>query len=74
MTIREIEEQRREIEKMTGRTVNLIATTLNGKPAVFIDINERLYRCVLLSELYWSLSDVYCLIDVLKNGKNPVEF
>lgn len=74
MTMQKIKEQCKEIEEMTGRAVSLRGTTVNNKPAVFIDINEKLYRCVLLDELYWDLSNVYWLINALKHGKNPVEF
>lgn len=74
MTMQKIKKQCEEIEEMTGRIVELRSTTINNKPAVFIDINGILYRCILLSELYWALSDVYRVINVLKYGRNPVKF
>ena len=74
MTMQKIKEQCKEIKEMTGRSVELRSTTINNKPAVFININGRLYRCVLLRELYWALSDVYWVINVLQFGEKPVEF
>ena len=74
MTMRKIKEQCKEIEEMTRRTVVLRGITVNGRPGVSIDINGALYRCVLFSELYWTLSSVYWLINALKYGENPVEF
>ena len=74
MTMQKIKKQCEEIEEMTGRSVKLRGTTINNKPAVFIDINGRLYRCVLLRDLYWALSDAYWVIYALKEGKKPVEF
>lgn len=74
MTMQEIKEQCKEIEEMTGRSVRLEGTTINKKPAVIININGRVYRCVFLSELYWALSDVYWVINALQFGENPVEF
>ena len=74
MTMQKIKEQCKEIEEITGRTVELRSTTINNKPAVFININGTLYRCVLLRDLYWALSDVYWVINALQFGENPVEF
>ena len=74
MTMQKIKKQCEEIEEMTGRSVKLQGTTVDNKPAVFININGRLYRCVLLKELYWALSDVYWVINALQFGENPVEF
>ncbi len=74
MTMQKIKKQCEEIEEITDRSVGLRSTTLDKKPAVFIDINGMLYRCVLLSELYWALSDVYWVISALKYGKKTVEF
>ena len=74
MTMQKIKKQCKEIEEISGRIVEFRGTTINNKPAVIIDINRMLYRCVLLSELYWTLSDVYWVISALKYGKNPVEF
>lgn len=74
MTMQKIKKQCKEIEEISGRIVEFRGTTINNKPAVIIDINGMLYRCVLLSELYWTLSDVYWVINALKYGKNPVEF
>ena len=72
--MQKIKEQCKEIKEMTCRSVELRSTTINNKPAVFININGRLYRCVLLRDLYWALSDIYWVINVLQFGKNPVEF
>lgn len=72
--MQKIKKQCEEIEEITGRSIRLRGTTIDKKSAVFIDINGMLYRCVLLSELYWTLSDVYWVINALKYGKNPVEF
>lgn len=72
--MQKIKKQCEEIEEMTGRSVKLRGTTIGNKPAVFIDINGMLYRCVLLRELYWALSDVYWVINALQFGENPVEF
>lgn len=74
MTMKKIQETCKQIEEMTGRSVTLKGTNVNNKPAVLIDVNRMLYRCVLFSEMYWSLSDVYSLVTALKYGKNPVEF
>ena len=74
MTMQKIKEQCKEIEEMTVRKVELKGTTINNKPAVFININGRVYRCVLLSDLYWALSDVYWVINALQFGEKPVEF
>ena len=74
MTMQKIKEQCKEIEEMTSRSVGLQGTTINNKPAVFISINGRLYRCVLVRDLYWALSDVYWVINVLQFGEKPVEF
>lgn len=74
MTMQKVEELRKDIEKISGRAVRLRGTTTGNKLRVFIDINNYLYRCVSLNELYWSLSDVYWLINCLKFGDNRVEF
>lgn len=74
MTMQKIKEHCKLIEEMTGRTVVLRCTTINNEPAVCIDINGMFYRCVLFSEMYWCLSNVYWLIHSLKYGKNPVQF
>lgn len=74
MTMQKVEKLRKEIEEMTGRSVKIRGTICNNKPAVFIDINNLLYRCVSFRELYWALSDVYWVINSLKYGKNRVEF
>lgn len=74
MTMQKVEKLRKEIEEMTGRNVKIRGTEYSNKPAVFIDINGMLYRCVFLGELYWALSDVYWIINSLKYGKNSVDF
>ena len=74
MTMQKVDELRKDIEKISGRTVRLRSTNAGNKLCVFIDINAYLYRCVSIGELYWTLSDIYWLICCLKHGKNRVEF
>ena len=63
-----------QIEKDTGRKIEMNGQLVNGEPVVFLYLNDILIRIIFIDEIMHELVTISNVVTALKYGRNQVEF
>ena len=70
----EFKELIEQIEKDTGRKLKMNGQIVNGKPVVYLYLNDILIRTLFIDEIMHELVTISNVVTALKYGRNQVEF
>ena len=63
-----------QIEVDTGRKIEMNGQVVNGKPVVYLYLNDILIRTLFIDEIMHELITISNVVTALKYGRNQVEF
>ena len=70
----EFKELVNQIEKDTGRKLKMNGQIVNGKPVVYLYLNDILIRTLFIDEIMHELVTISNVVTALKYGRNQVGF
>ena len=63
-----------QIEKDTGRKLKMNGQLVNGKPVVYLYLNDILIRTLFIDEIMHELVTISNVVTALKYDRNQVQF
>ena len=63
-----------QIEKDTGRKLKMNGQIVNGKPVVYLYLNDILIRALFIDEIMHELVTISNVVTALKYDRNQVQF
>ena len=70
----EFKELVNQIEKDTGRKLKMNGQIVNGKPVVYLYLNDILIRTLFIDEIMHELVTISNVVTALKYDRNQVQF